>query len=250
MENTQDIRWKQRFQNYEKALNRLKEAIEKSETFNDNEQKNDLDFFDIIKSGVIKSFEYTYELAWNVMKDYAASQGFLEPKSPKAAIREAFRIGLIQKYEIWSDVLQSRNKTSHTYDDEIANEVFFDIKDKYFSEFQIFYNVMKIKFIEDKLNVGLSEIQIEKIKTVFAKYPEIDSAIIFGSRAKGNYKYNSDIDIALKGENASTVSGDIAFDLEDLNFPNDFDLKVFNTISNQELVEHINRVGIAIYVKQ
>jgi len=250
MNEIQDIRWKQRFSNYEKALNKLKNAIENYDLVYKKEPNYNSDFLEQLRELIIKRFELTFELAWNVMKDYATSQSIPKVNGSRDAVKAAFKLELITNYQVWFDSIESRNKATHSYDEEVANEVFFDIMDKYFSEFQIFYNTMKIKLVEDKISIGLLDSQIEKMQEVFAKYPEIESAIVFGSRAKGNYKYNSDIDIVIKGENASNVSGDIVFDLEDLGIPFEIDLKVFNTISNQELIEHINRVGVSIYVRQ
>ena len=248
----QDIRWKQRFSNYEKALNKLKEAINELEAFNDCEQKNNIVFFDIVKIGIIKSFEFTFELAWNLIKDYAFYQGISDAKGSRDAFKIAVQLELItpSDFHIWFKMIESRNQTSHIYDEDIANEILIKIKSKYYAQFIAFYEVMKNKIAQEKLEIGLTDILIEKIQNVFSKYKEIESAIVFGSRAKGNYRNGSDIDIALKGEISFDLRTKIALALDEIEIPFEIDLKVFNTISNQELIEHINRVGVSIYVKQ
>jgi nucleotidyltransferase substrate binding protein (TIGR01987 family) len=251
MKNTEDIRWKQRFSNYEKALKQLKNAIEQLESFNDKEQKNNYEFFDIVKIGIIKSFEFTFELAWNLMKDYAFYQGISDAKGSRDAFKIAVQFELItpSDFHIWSKMIESRNQTSHIYDEDVANEILIKIKSKYYAQFIAFYEVMKNKITQEKLEIGLTDILIEKIQNVFSKYKEIESVIVFGSRAKGNFRNGSDIDIALKGEISFDLRTKIALALDEIEIPYEIDLKVFNTISNQDLVEHINRVGVSIYEK-
>ncbi len=98
------------------------------------------------------------------------------------------------------------------------------------------------------MSFGLKEKTIKKINSVFASFPEIEEAILYGSRAKGNYKQGSDIDLTLKGENLTLqLLNKITLKIEDAFLPNDIDLSIFRTIENKELIEHINRVGIVFY---
>jgi len=98
-------------------------------------------------------------------------------------------------------------------------------------------------------SVGLHKLDLDLIIATIAKYPEITEAVIFGSRAKGNFKNGSDIDIALKGNNIDLqLVSTISFNLnEETNLPYKFDVLDFNSISNDELTEHINRVGVCIF---
>jgi nucleotidyltransferase substrate binding protein (TIGR01987 family) len=145
--NNQDIRWEQRFSNYNKALNKLEKAIQYIENdFADNpEDRKNLGNIlnDLIQQGLIQSFEYTHELAWNVIKDYAIYQGNMEISGSRDAAREAFAMGLISDGEVWMEMINSRNKTSHTYDEETANEIFTKILDEYFPAFIQFRNKME-----------------------------------------------------------------------------------------------------------
>jgi predicted nucleotidyltransferase len=97
---------------------------------------------------------------------------------------------------------------------------------------------------------GLKERDIEKIKSVFCEYPEIDKVILYGSRAKGNYRKNSDIDLSIVGAVNLDKILSIETKLDDLFLPYEFDLSIFNKIKNIALKEHINRVGLTFYEKE
>ena len=97
---------------------------------------------------------------------------------------------------------------------------------------------------------GLKNEQIEAIKNVCSQHPEVEQAIIFGSRAKGNFKPASDIDIVLKGAALnSTVLNKISNALQDSALPYTFDLMLFQQINNKELIYHIERVGKILFEK-
>lgn len=97
---------------------------------------------------------------------------------------------------------------------------------------------------------GLSDTNIQKIQNVFKQFPQIQKVILFGSRAKGNFKNGSDIDLALLGENLdSTLLAQIEIVLDDLYLPYFFDLCIFENIQNLALKEHIDRVGKIFYEK-
>ena len=116
---SQDIRFKQRFENYEKSFALLKEAIS-------------LDQPSIIeKAGAIQFFETTFELAWKLLKDYLTYSGY-DVKSPRESIKTAFNIGIIRDGDLWIEALMDRNLTTHTYDENIAEEVYIKIKTTYF----------------------------------------------------------------------------------------------------------------------
>lgn len=97
---------------------------------------------------------------------------------------------------------------------------------------------------------GLSENVIKMIKQVFKKYPEIKIVKIFGSRAKGNYRPNSDIDFVLWGNIDINTAGKISLDLDDLPTPYKFDVKLYNEINHLKLKNHIDRVGKIFYEKE
>ena len=128
----EDIRWKQRFSNFQKALSQLTEAIE----------TNGVNPIDIIKEGIIQRFEFTHELAWKVLKDYLEYEGFQNMTGSRTATREAFNKGLIQNGQIWMDMIESRNLTVHTYQHTILEEEFLKIIKIYFPQFKEFQSKM------------------------------------------------------------------------------------------------------------
>jgi predicted nucleotidyltransferase len=95
---------------------------------------------------------------------------------------------------------------------------------------------------------GLKESTINKIISVFTKYPKIKKVLLYGSRAKGNYRNGSDIDLTLIGDELSySHLGSIELDIDDLFLPYSFDISIFKDIGNPNLVDHINRVGVVFY---
>jgi predicted nucleotidyltransferase len=101
------------------------------------------------------------------------------------------------------------------------------------------------------MKFGLKEETIHKINSVFEKIPEVHEAIIYGSRAKGNHKIGSDIDLTLKGENlTSNILSKIANEIDELNTPYLFDISIFEKLNSPDLEEHINRVGQIFYSKK
>jgi uncharacterized protein len=98
------------------------------------------------------------------------------------------------------------------------------------------------------LSFGLKETTIEKIKGVLARYPEIEKAVLYGSRAKGNYRNGSDIDLTLMGDGLThNQLLRIEMEIDDLLLPYKVDLSLYRQIENSDLLEHIDRVGITFY---
>ena len=126
MDTTEDIRWKQRFSNYKKALSQLTKAVSlaNSRTLSDLEQQ-----------GLIQSFEYTHELSWNLLRDYLRDQGIQNIHGSKDSVREAFTAGLITNGEVWMDMIRDRNRSSHTYNLETAVSIAKHILQRYQPQF-------------------------------------------------------------------------------------------------------------------
>ena len=124
--NHPDIRWQQRFANYKKALQQLQSAVE---------LRHQRTLSNLEKQGVIQVFEFTHELAWNVLKDYLQDQGNQNIKGSKDATREAFKVELIADGESWMAMIQSRNISSHTYNEHIAEALVEAIVEQYFPLF-------------------------------------------------------------------------------------------------------------------
>jgi nucleotidyltransferase substrate binding protein (TIGR01987 family) len=128
MENKQDIRWKQRFQNFERAFLRLKEAIGKANL-------NELE-----RNGLIQRFELTIDLAWKVMKDYLENEGFAFKPSPKDIFRQAQQAGYIDYAQELIDGLNLRNDLSHHYDNATFEAAETNIRNDIFPVLRRLYN--------------------------------------------------------------------------------------------------------------
>ncbi|GIX42440.1 MAG: nucleotidyltransferase [Leptospiraceae bacterium] len=130
----EDNRWIQRLENLKNAFNQLKTAIE----IYSERELNDLE-----KQGMIKAFEYTFELSWNTIRDFFIYQGIYDIKGSRDAIKFAFKYGLIENPDIWIEMIQSRNLTSHTYNIITAGEVIKQIIEKYYKEFNDIINKLE-----------------------------------------------------------------------------------------------------------
>jgi nucleotidyltransferase substrate binding protein (TIGR01987 family) len=119
-------RWTQRFQNYKKALVHLSNAINLS-------KERNLSLLE--KQGLIKAFEFTHELAWNLLKDYLEYQGYQNIKGSRDTFRAAIKIDLISNGELWLDTILARNNTAHGYDEEAAEGIHKLIEEKYIKIF-------------------------------------------------------------------------------------------------------------------
>ncbi len=129
-----DVRWKQRFKHFEQAYAQLEKAVKLS-------KKRPLS--ELEEQGIIQAFEYTHELAWNVLKDFLEEQGVRDLYGSKDSSREAFKRGLIENGDSWMDMVQSRNLTSHTYNRDIAQKIVQAILEKYFAEFGRLFDKFK-----------------------------------------------------------------------------------------------------------
>jgi len=119
----QDIRWKQRYANYQKALAKLQDALNQ---FDD-------EMTDLEKEGMIQRFEYTYELAWKTLQDLLYERGYTDIKGPTLVLQQALRDNYIVEEEGWRKMKAARELTSHTYDEHTANSIVMAIRDTYFS---------------------------------------------------------------------------------------------------------------------
>ena len=137
MAQNKDIRWIQRFTNYRKALSKLSQAV--AIIAGQHDGRADVD--NLMKEGLIQRFEYTHELAWKVMKDYAEYQGYTEVRGSRDAFRQALQMGIIDDAG-WMESIEDRNLTSHNYDEEVAEEVYQAIVHKYYPLFIRFEQTM------------------------------------------------------------------------------------------------------------
>ena len=134
----QTIRWQQRFNNYRKALVKLAQAVELLSGQVNREEAGD----ELLQEGLIQRFEYTHELAWKVMKDYAEYQGYTDVRGSRDAIRKALEMGLVDDRR-WMETIENRNLTVHNYDNEIASEIYAHIMQVYYPLFMSFEQKMQ-----------------------------------------------------------------------------------------------------------
>lgn len=131
-----DIRWSQRFNHFKKAYSQLQEALDLMDA---RELSN------IEKQGAIQAFEFTYELAWNVLRDFLVWQGIETISGSRDAIREGFKRELISDGHAWLGMLQDRNRTVHTYNEETAKEILNHLQHKYSVLFAEFFQTFSEK---------------------------------------------------------------------------------------------------------
>ena len=140
-----DIRWKQRFNNYLSALRTLTDAVELA---------GHRELSNLEKQGLIQGFEFTHELAWNVLKDYLEEQGFVGIVGSKDATRLAFNNGLLDDGQSWMEMIRARNLTSHTYNTKIAEGIVQDILGRFYPAFAAMaqrFNVLHDRLEPDQL---------------------------------------------------------------------------------------------------
>jgi nucleotidyltransferase substrate binding protein (TIGR01987 family) len=151
MTGSEDTRWKQRFSNYKKAMDKLSEAVDfVKKVMPDQEMgKFPPDYevvqVEVLREGLIQRFEFTHELAWNVMKDFLEEVGEVKIYGSKDATREAFKAELVEDGDVWMEMIKSRNLSSHTYNEEIANEIYSKILNDYYAALLAFRKVMEGK---------------------------------------------------------------------------------------------------------
>lgn len=243
-ESGQDIRWMQRFANFKKALSQLKKFVDKG------------DLSELEEQGAIQAFEYTYELAWNVMKDFLEYQGQTDIYGSRDAIRKAFQLGLVENGSQWMDAYVSRTKTSHTYNEDTAKEVVDAVLTRYYVLFVAFERKMRSLAFQDAeessgMRFGMDDAMLVQIVDVFRAEPMVEDVVIYGSRAKGMSKPGSDVDLVLKGAGLTLVDlNRIRLALDDLLLPYLFDLSLYVHIDNQDLLAHIERVGKTLFRRQ
>ena len=123
---TQDIRWKQRFENFQRALKQLSLAMD---------LKAQRPLSDLEQQGLIQGFEFTHELAWNVLKDYLEMEGIQGLIGSRSTAREAFKRGLVVDGAVWMDMIEKRNLSRHTYNQTVALTIVEAIAERYYPAF-------------------------------------------------------------------------------------------------------------------
>ena len=239
MEKYYQKRWQQRFQNFDRAFLLLEEAINISTPSV------------VERAGMIQFFEMSFELGWKVLKDYLEDGGYIV-KSPREAIKLAFQQNIVLNAEQWLQALGDRNLTAHIYNETQAEQIEAHIRCDYYPLLsalkETLINDFMIKKQANEERTGLSGETLQQIKNVLNQFTEVEKACIFGSRAKGNFKLGSDIDIALFGEEITPkILQKIAYQLnEETTMPYFFDLVHYESITSDTLLAHINEFGLCL----
>lgn len=132
----QDIRWLQRFRNFKKAFAQLDEAVVLPALSK------------LEKQGLIKAFEFTYELAWNTLKDLLQDQGYTGIVGSRDTFRLSYQVGLIADGDTWMEMIKSRNATSHTYDEAAADAIIEMIRERYHVAFEKLISTLENRITE------------------------------------------------------------------------------------------------------
>jgi len=128
--NIEDIRWKQRFENFKKAYRQFFEAV------------SSVDKLSVLeKEGMIQRFEYTFELAWKTLKDFLDAKN-VDAKYPREVIKKAFEYEIIEDGETWLEMLEQRNLMAHTYSEEIFTKAVQMICGKYYPAIEQVYEFL------------------------------------------------------------------------------------------------------------
>ncbi|MGL4366615.1 MAG: nucleotidyltransferase substrate binding protein [Clostridium sp.] len=126
-------RWSEKIKDLENAVSRLDEAIKDSKKIE----------LSTLKDGVIQRFEFTLELSWKILKTYLMNEGIDCVNTPKSVVREAYKAGIIKNGEIWIEMIDDRNLTSHIYSQSMADDIYLRITKKYFKELELLFHYLK-----------------------------------------------------------------------------------------------------------
>ncbi len=232
-----EVRWKQRFENFSRAFKLLQEAFDR-----DPEGMSDLE-----KEGAIQRFEYTFELAWKTLMDYLIYSGVaFDQITPRSVIKEAFAAKVIKDGQVWIDMLEQRNLMSHTYDDESFRVAFNSIAELPGGH-RAGVHMAEAEGTRVEESFGLRPQALELIRGVFHRHPQVRRVEVFGSRAMGRFENHSDVDLALWGDLDPRLLAQIIQELDDLPLPYTFDVKAYEAIGHEPLKRHIDEFGKTLY---
>ncbi|MGL4947689.1 MAG: nucleotidyltransferase substrate binding protein [Cetobacterium sp.] len=126
-------RWSERINDLNNAISRLDEAV-----------KDSIEIpLSTVKDGVIQRFEFSLELSWKLLKIYLTNEGLENFTTPKSVVREAFKVGMIKNCDLWIEMIEDRNLTSHIYSQSIADNIYSRIVNKYLKELQSILEILK-----------------------------------------------------------------------------------------------------------
>ncbi len=180
MDASEDKRWQQRLENLQRALGLFQEAAGRQS------------LSDLEAEGMVQRFEYTFELAWDTLKDFLEVKGFTVVY-PRDVIKTAFQTGLIATGDAWFEMLDRRNEAAHTYDRQRFLEITGAIRTRFLPALTTLVERLK----QEQGQFGLSREHLNAITAVLRRFSDIERAVIFDSRAMGTFKTGSDLDICV-----------------------------------------------------
>lgn len=239
-ENTSNLRWKQRFQNFENARLQLYDTFAMY-------QQNTLDRR--LQLAFIRSFEFTFKLAWKSVKDYLIYQGVSNINFPREVVKKGFKYHVIQDGQTWIDIIEDEALIQYSVNEEYIRKSVDLISSRYIQALDQVYEYLKIKN-QSILEFGLPNGILQLFCDLFNTYLEIDEVKIYGSRAFGNCNHSSDIDLAFYTKSKKQLTEDLQQKLDALPTPYLFDVTDYNKIKHKPLKENIDKVGKTIYIKK
>ena len=229
MSNSHERRLQQRLDNFGTVLAQLTKACER-------ERYDDLE-----RAGLIKTFEFCFELSWKVLKDLLFYVGH-DVKTPRAAIRKSFEVDYINENDCEDllNALAKRSLLSHSYLSDVALEAEALINKRYHPVLRRLYRSL------DAMTDGLKDMHREAIIAEIKANDRVERAVLFGSRATGANSSSSDVDIALFGDRLTlTDQARLAAALDEIPMAQSVDLVLYDSIRNRTLREHIRNHGVA-----
>jgi nucleotidyltransferase substrate binding protein (TIGR01987 family) len=233
MTSSKETRWRQRFDNLERAFGLLAEAVGRQS------------LSDLEAEGMIQRFEYTFELAWKTAKDYLESQG-VSVAYPREVIKAAVQSELIRSQgDIWMEMLERRDEAAHTYDRERFESICSAIRTRFLPAIAGLVDRLR----QDSGRFGLGPSQMAEITAVIASDDRVERAVIFGSRAMGTHKPGSDVDICLSGREMDPEAVvELARRLNnETTTAFVIDVLGYSAIDSPSLRHHIDQEGVVIY---
>lgn len=233
MTSSKETRWRQRFDNLERAYLLLSDAAGRQS------------LSDLEAEGMVQRFEYTFELAWKTAKDYLDSQG-VSVSYPREVIKAAVQSGLINTLgDTWIEMLDRRNEAAHTYDRERFEALTNAIRTRFLPAIAALVDRLR----QDIGAFGLSSSQLTEITEAIASFDRVERAVVFGSRAMGTQKPGSDVDICVFGKQVgATEATELSRRLNnETTTAFMIDVLAYSEIDNASLRHHIDQDGVVMF---
>ncbi len=234
-----DIRWKQRFQNFENSRIQLYNACFSYQNEPFNRQ---------VQIALIQSFEFTFKLAWKTVKDYLIYQGVRGVTFPREVIKKGFSYEIIEDGQMWINIIEDKALIEYSSNVKYVGKAISHITPSYMKALDQVYDYFRIQN-KTIFKFGLSEGVLQLMCDLFAEYDDIDEVKIYGSRAFGNCGHASDIDLAFYTKSKKHLTEELQEKLDALPTPYLFDVTNYHKIRHKPLKDNIDKVSKTMYRK-